>query len=365
MTRPEEALGHANAGTVALADRPALAPTSNEPKARRRVVVTGGAGFVGSSVVEAFVEAGDEVSVIDDLSSGSRAHLAALLASQRITLHVLSVTDTALSDVIAAEHPDVICHLAARASVPESILDPVTDAQVNLCGTIAVLEAARTAKVGRVLYAASGGSLYGERADPADEGAPRRPSSPYGLSKAAALDYLALYRSLHGLPYCALALANVYGPRQAGAGAQGEGAVVATFLGQALAKQPATIDGDGRQTRDFVFVDDVASAFVAAATCGEEGLYNISSGVATTIIELHRLVGSLTGTAIPPRHGPERNGDLRHSRLDPSRAWHDLGWRARTPLDAGLRRMLEAARRAEQRAAEGLGDDPLPPVVRG
>jgi UDP-glucose 4-epimerase len=310
-----------------------------------RMLVTGGAGFIGSTLVDRLLAEGHEVDVVDDLSSGSLANLAeARSAGGELRFHHLDIRDEALMEVIAHRRPDVIFHLAAQISVSDSVARPIYDAEVNVLGTIRLLEAARAAKTRKVVYAASGGTLYGEP-DPADlplaEHAPRGPLSPYGVSKMAAIDYLVAYRALHGSEFTALALANVYGPRQ---DAHGEAGVVAIFTSHLLAGETCVINGDGAITRDYVYVDDVVDAFARAAQRGGGLVLNIGTGIETTNNALYEHIAAAVGTSAPARHGPERAGDLQRSSLDPDRAGIHLGWQPWTTVREGVERVVAAHR---------------------
>lgn len=309
-----------------------------------RVLVTGGAGFIGSTLVDRLLAEDHEVEVIDDLSSGSLANLslARSLPGRRLKIHQLDVRSPALSDVMARRPPEVVYHLAAQADVRVSVARPSFDADVNILGTLQVLEAARAAGTSRVVFAASGGTLYGEpEAIPVDETAPQVPLSPYGVSKKAACDYLAAYRHLYGLDYCALALANVYGPRQ---DPHGEAGVVAIFAGNMAAGRRCTIFGDGTQTRDFVYVDDVVDAFVRAGERGGGVLVNIGTGIETSVNTLYTSMASVSGVETEARRLDGRPGELSRSALDPSRAAEALGWRAWTKLEDGLAAVMADVR---------------------
>jgi UDP-glucose 4-epimerase len=243
-------------------------------------------------------------------------------------------------DLITRRRPEVVFHLAAQADVRRSVADPVFDADVNLLGTLRILEGARLARAGRVVFAASGGTLYGEP-DPSElplkESLPHRPLSPYGVSKKAAIDYLVAYRELHSLEFAALALANVYGPRQ---DPHGEAGVVSIFAQRLVRGQPVTIFGDGEQTRDFVYVDDVVDAFVRAATKGGGLVCNIGTGRETSVNELFGTMAAQADTASEAIFEPLRPGELLRSCLDPSRAGIQLGWRSWTELGAGTAAVL-------------------------
>ncbi|HZU79412.1 MAG TPA: NAD-dependent epimerase/dehydratase family protein [Acidimicrobiales bacterium] len=306
-------------------------------------MVTGGAGFIGSTLVDRLLAEGHAVDVVDDLSSGSLANLAEARADQRndLTFHQIDVRSGEMVELMAHRRPEVVFHLAAQADVRVSVERPVFDADVNILGTLRVLEGARAARAGRVVFAASGGTLYGDpdTSDlPLRESQPHRPLSPYGVSKKAAIDYLVAYRELHSLEFCALALANVYGPRQ---DPHGEAGVVAIFAQRLLRGEAVTIYGDGEQTRDFVFVDDVVDAFVRAATRGGGLVLNIGTGHEVTVNELARVMQEKTGATATPQHAPARAGELRRNALDPERAGLHLGWRPWTELSDGVAAVVD------------------------
>ncbi|MGO9027523.1 MAG: NAD-dependent epimerase/dehydratase family protein [Acidimicrobiales bacterium] len=312
-----------------------------------RTLVTGGAGFIGSTLVDRLLAEDHTVDVVDDLSTGSLANLseARSSAGRHLSVHNLDIRSTEVVDLMARRRPQVVFHLAAQADVRVSVAQPVFDADVNVLGTVRVLEGARAAGSERVVFAASGGTLYGEpdAADlPVKESLPHRPLSPYGVSKKAAIDYLVAYRELHALEFVALALANVYGPRQ---DPHGEAGVVSIFAERILRGQPVTIFGDGDQTRDFVFVDDVVDAFVRAATRGGGLICNIGTGRETSVNELFRELCTQAGADNPAVHAPLRAGELRRSSLDPSRAGIHLGWKSWTGLQAGTAAVLGFVRR--------------------
>jgi UDP-glucose 4-epimerase len=300
-----------------------------------RAIVTGGAGFIGSHLVEALLARGDEVHIVDDLSSGSRENVA-----DGADLHEVDVRDEAIEELFAGLRPEVVFHLAAQADVGTSLERPTHDAEVNVVGTVRVLEGARAAGA-RVVFASTGGAIYGECERPAREDDERRPLSPYATSKLAGEEYLAAWNRLHGAQHSTCRLANVYGPRQLPAL---EGGVVAIFLDRLRDGHETKIFGDGGQTRDFVYVGDVAEAFLAAAGTAAAGVYNVSTGVATSVLELHRLCAETAGSEQEPQLADPRPGDVRHSVLDPSRAGRDLGWQAGTPLTEGLSRTWNWAR---------------------
>ena len=311
-----------------------------------KTLVTGGAGFIGSTLVDRLLAEGHSVDVIDDLSTGTLANLtdARATADNALTFHRIDIRAPEVVDLITRRKPDVIFHLAAQADVRVSVADPVFDADVNLLGTLRILEGARAADAQRVVFAASGGTLYGEPDDselPLKESLPQHPLSPYGVSKKAALDYLLAYRELHSLEFAALALANVYGPRQ---DPHGEAGVVAIFGERLLRGQPVTIFGDGEQTRDFVYVDDVVDAFVRAATKGGGLVCNIGTGRETSVNTLYREMAVQAGVEATTEHKPLRPGELARNCLDPTRAGIQLGWSPWTELSAGTAATIEFIR---------------------
>lgn len=295
-----------------------------------RVLVTGGAGFIGSHLADAFLDRGDQVAVIDDLSAGSPARL-----DERVILHMQSIVQAEpLAALIGEIRPALVCHLAAQIDVRASVASPADDARVNVVGTVNVLEAAR--RVGaRVLFCSTGGALYGRDAPiPSPESVPPLPESPYGVAKSCAEQYVGLYNRLHDTTHAVLRLANVYGPRQDPAG---EAGVVAIFCSRVVAGKEPTIYGDGKQTRDYVYVGDVVTAFLAAADAGIPGTWNIGTGIETTVLDLAATIGDVAGRAVRPDFAPPRPGELARSALDVELARRDLGWSAVTSLEDGLR----------------------------
>jgi UDP-glucose 4-epimerase len=293
------------------------------------VLVTGGAGFIGSHLVDAFLDRGDQVAVVDDLSAGSAARL-----DEHVLPHTCSVADTdRLSALIEEIRPALVCHLAAQIDVRASVMSPTYDAQVNVVGTVNVLEAAR--KVGaRVLLCSSGGALYGREVPaPSPETEAPAPESPYGTAKYCAEQYAGLYNRLHGTNHSVLRLANVYGPRQ---DPSGEGGVFGIFCSRALAGKPPTIYGDGKQTRDFVYVGDVVAAFLAAADTEVPGTWNIGTGTETSVLDLAAVIDKISGSSIEPVFAPPRLGELQRSVLEVDLARRDLGWTAATSLPDGV-----------------------------
>jgi UDP-glucose 4-epimerase len=306
-----------------------------------RALVTGGAGFIGSTLVDRLLAEDWRVDVVDDLSTGSLGNLneARSQPDRRFSFHRLDVASPAVADLIRHQRPDVIFHLAAQADVRVSVARPVFDATVNILGTLNICEGAVAAGVSKIVFASSGGTIYGAPEEiPTREGAPQHPESPYGVAKKAAGDYLHFYREVRGLEYSALALANVYGPRQ---DPNGEAGVIAIFAGKLLNHERPVIYGDGEQTRDFVYVDDVVDAFVRATEKGGGLLMNVGTGAETSVQQLFDAMARLTGFKGQARYEPPRAGELRRSALDPGRAAIHLGWKPWTSLEEGLARTLE------------------------
>ncbi|HEY1651185.1 MAG TPA: NAD-dependent epimerase/dehydratase family protein [Acidimicrobiales bacterium] len=308
-----------------------------------RTLVTGGAGFIGSNLVDRLLAEGHEVDVVDDFSTGSLSNLSEARGSggRALTIHHLDITAPAVVDLMARRRPELVFHLAAQADVRVSVARPAHDAAINIIGSLHVLEGARQAETERIVFAASGGTLYG---DPAPEDLPVReahvqqPLSPYGVSKKSVIDYLVAYRELHALEFCALALGNVYGPRQ---DPHGEAGVVAIFAERILRREPVTVFGDGEQTRDFVFVDDVVDAFVRAATRGGGLVCNVGTGHEISVNQLLSTMADQAGVEVSPVFAPLRPGELLRSCLDVERAAIQLGWRPWTELADGARAVLE------------------------
>ncbi len=297
-----------------------------------RILVTGGAGFIGSHLTEALLGAGHEVAVADNLSTGHAENVPAAAE-----LAEIDVTTPEIERLVVDLAPEAIFHLAAQAYVRQSVVDPVFDAQVNVIGTVRVATAAARAGTRVLVLASSGGTVYGEQRDfPADEGHPTKPECPYGLSKLCGELYLGMFSRSAGLRAVALRLANVYGPRQ---DPHGEAGVVAIFCGNVLAGQPVVVYGDGKQTRDFVYIDDVVRANLAAlAATGMRGSYNIGTARETDILTIARLIG---GPSVAIEHRPARSGEQRRSAIDWSRAKMELGWEPRVTLEDGLKATLE------------------------
>jgi UDP-glucose 4-epimerase len=309
-----------------------------------RSLVTGGAGFIGSNLVDALVERGDEVTVLDDLSHGSVENLSAAIDHHGVSLIEADVRDrAAVEEAFADARPERVFHLAAQISVRHSTADPAADAEINVGGTLNVLEASRRLGVRRLVNASTGGPIYGAGAPrPTPESEPVSPKSPYGVSKHAAEAYCQLYGRLHGVSSLSLRYANVYGPRQ---DPDGEAGVVAIFCGRLLGGRIATIFGDGRQERDFVYVEDVVTANLLGAESDVEGALNIGTGIGSSILDLARTLGRVVGARLEVEHAPERPGEGGSTALDPARAKELLGWRAEVSLEDGLRTTLESLHR--------------------
>jgi UDP-glucose 4-epimerase len=304
-------------------------------------LVTGGAGFIGSTLVDRLLAEGWKVDAVDDLSSGSLGNLAPAraLPDRRFSFHRLDVSSPAVVDLIAHRRPDVIFHLAAQIDVRLSVARPVFDATVNILGSLNVCEAALAGGVQKVVFAGSGGTLYGSPTEfPTREGAPEHPESPYGVAKKAVADYLHYYRETRSLDSTVLALANVYGPRQ---DPHGEAGVVAIFANQFLEHERPVIYGDGSQTRDFVYVDDVVDAFARAVDKGGGLLLNIGTGIETSVQQLYDVMSKLSGFREPAQYAPARPGEVQRSALDPGRAAIHLAWKPFTSLEEGTARTLE------------------------
>ena len=301
-----------------------------------KALVTGGAGFIGSHVVDALVERGDDVTVLDDLSTGKRENLSGPGAAAELV--EADIRDSrGMRDVIDRVRPHVVFHLAAQIDVRKSTADPAWDAGINVLGTINLLQASLEAGVDRFVNTSTGGAIYGEGAGrplPLDEQAECRPDAPYGQSKYAAEGYLSLYGRLYGLSSVALRLGNVFGSRQ---DPLGEAGVVAIFCGALLAGGTPRVFGDGHQTRDYVYVGDVVDAFLAGAESEARGTFNVGTGVETSVLELGRLLAGAIDREFDPEMAPPRPGVVQRIAIDSALAANELGWRPRTTLEQGLR----------------------------
>ncbi len=301
----------------------------------KRILITGGAGFIGSTIADLFLGAGWDVAVLDDLSSGKRENV-----PPAARFYPVDIRSAAAHEVLLKERPQVICHQAAQIDVRRSMADPRFDADVNVGGLLNLMQAAVEAgSVEHVLFASSGGATYGDTdAVPTPETHPQRPVSHYGAAKAASELYLGVYRANYGIPYAALRYANVYGPRQ---DPHGEAGVVAIFCGRLLDGKPCTIFGDGKQTRDYVFAGDVARANLLAAEKRFEGALNVGTGVETEVVELYAYLARAAGVTRPPEHVPARLGEQKRSCVDPAAASGAIGWRPEVALADGLARTFE------------------------
>ncbi len=299
-----------------------------------KVLVTGGAGFIGSHVCDAFVRAGHEVVALDNLSSGRKENL-----DPRVRLEVMDIRSPEAAQLIRAERPQVMCHLAAQMDVRRSVEDPRFDADANILGFLNLLEASRVAGVQKVVFSSTGGAIYGEQdVYPAPESHATRPVSPYGVSKAAGELYLGYYKAQYGMKFVALRYANVYGPRQ---NPHGEAGVVAIFCKRLLAGQECTIYGEGKQTRDFVYVEDVARANQLAVEKDFSGAINIGTGLETDINRLYTLLAEASGAPRPALHAPGKPGEQLRSCVDNALARKVLGWQPGVELADGLRRTMD------------------------
>lgn len=313
-----------------------------------KILVTGGAGFIGSHVVDAYLTAGHEVAVLDNMSTGREDNV-----NSGATIHRVDVRDLdEVQAAVASFKPEVINHHAAQSEVPKSVADPGYDASVNLVGGLNVLKAAVDYGVRKVVFSSTGGALYGEPdIVPADEDHPIRPLSPYGTSKYAFEQYLAMFQRTFGLNFTVLRYANVYGARQDFFAE--EGRVIAIFASRMIEGKPVTIDGDGNQSRDMVHVGDVAIANLAALDMGDGGTYHVSTGIPVTINDLFRKLALVTEYKDEPRFGPPRQGDVYRIALDNSRALEQLGWRPRILLEEGLRLTVDYFREQIARKTAG------------
>ena len=308
-----------------------------------KILVTGGAGFIGSHVVDTFLAAGHEVVVVDNLATGDARWI-----NERARFHEVDLRSARLARVFEAERPEVVAHLAAQASVARSVTDPAFDASVNIGGGIGLLECCRRYGVRRVIYSSSGGAGYGDTdVIPTPESHPTLPISPYGITKIAMEQYVHAWSGIYGISGVSLRYANIYGPRQ---NPQGEAGVVAIFCHRLLTGQIPMINGDGLQTRDYTYVEDVAAANLGALEHPEvTGPVNISTGVETSVVELYRALVEAAGSPVQAQHAPARPGEQRRSCLDPERAARVLGWKPSVSLGEGLRRTFAFFRKETAR----------------
>ncbi len=305
-----------------------------------KLLVTGGAGFIGSNLVDRLLADGHDVTAVDDLSNGRTRNLELARASEQpYRFAQIDITTMEFVDFVGQVQPEVILHLAAQVDVRVSVADPWLDARQNILGTISVCEAARRASVGKVVFTSSGGTIYGAPEKlPAAEDIPVRPESPYAVSKVSGELYVAAYGAMFGLSWTSLALANVYGPRQ---DPHGEAGVVAIFGTAMLERRPTKIFGDGSSTRDYLYVDDAVDAFVRAMSAGAGRRFNIGTGVQTSVLDLHHVVAVAAGALDEPEFAAPRTGELQANALDPSAAREVLGWSPQVDIDTGVGRTVE------------------------
>ena len=299
-----------------------------------KVLVTGGAGFIGSHLVDRLVQEGHDVIVVDNLSTGKRRNL-----NRTARFYKLDIQSWRLERVFRNERPNVVMHLAAQMDVRKSVEDPMFDAQVNILGTLNILQQSVKHGVRKIIFSSSGGAIYGEQdVYPAPETHPTKPLSPYGLSKLCGEQYLSYYQRIGGLQVVSLRYANVYGPRQ---DPEGEAGVVAIFIQKLLNNEQPVINGNGRQTRDFVFVEDVVEANLAMIGPETEGTYNVGTGIETSINDLFRILAQHTGSTCKEVHGPAKKGEQARSVVDSSKLRHEMSWEPRINITDGLKRTVE------------------------
>jgi UDP-glucose 4-epimerase len=307
-----------------------------------KVVVTGGAGFIASHIADAYIERGHEVHILDDLSTGQKINL-----NPKANLHVIDIADSKTVRLIEEIKPDALSHHAAQMDVRRSVADPTFDARVNILGFINLLEGCKNAAVKKVIFASSGGAVYGEQeVFPAPESHLTQPASPYGVSKRTGELYLSYYQQAFGLPYIALRYANVYGPRQS---PHGEAGVVAIFLTLLLNGKIPVINGDGKQTRDYVYVGDVVAANVAALDSPYIGQINIGTGIETDVVTIYEHLCQAVGSKVQAQHGPAKTGEQRRSCLNNRHASEILAWRPQVALADGLQRTADHFRKTLNR----------------
>lgn len=306
-----------------------------------KVLVTGGAGFIGSHIVDLLIQRGDEVIIIDNLSTGKEEQI-----HPQARFYCIDLNDPRLIEIVKEEQPDAIVHQAAQIHVPTSVENPVFDATCNIIGTLNVLEACRQANVQKVVYASSAAVYGNPQYLPLDEEHPVQPLSGYGISKHTPEHYLQVYHQLYGLDYTVLRYSNVYGIRQ---DPQGEGGVISIFLEKIFSGQPLVVFGNGEQTRDYIYVEDVAKANLAALSKGSREIINIGTGVATSLNELIEMFEEITGKELEVKHAPERQGDIKHSLFDIEKAIRLLDWQPKTSIREGLRKTYEYYKKQNHR----------------
>jgi UDP-glucose 4-epimerase len=299
-----------------------------------KILLTGGAGFIGSHITDSAIDAGMEVVILDNLFTGKKENL-----NPRAKFYLADIRHKDIADIFADEKPDVVCHHAAQVSVRNSVDDPCLDAEINIVGSINVIDNCKKFEVKKIVFASSGGAIYGEQEKfPAPEEHPARPDSPYGAAKLSVEHYLYIYKKVFGLKYIALRYSNVYGPRQ---DPHGEAGVVAIFTGKMLSGQTPLINGDGGQTRDYVYVKDVVQANIRAFQSDAEGPFNVGTGIETDVNQLYSLIRERTGYRGGNEHGPAKAGEQYRSVLDCARIKEGLGWEPKFSLEDGLRETVE------------------------
>jgi UDP-glucose 4-epimerase len=303
-----------------------------------KYLVTGAAGFIGSHLVDRLIGEGNEVVVIDDLSTGKKENI-----NSKAVFYNTDICDTGISEIFKKEKPELLFHLAAQIDVRKSVADPIHDAQINILGSLNLFENSRQNNVKKIIFMSTGGAIYGD-ADviPTPETYKESPVSPYGVAKLSIDKYLHYYQAVFGLSYISLRPSNVYGPRQS---SKGEAGVVAIFCDQMLAKKTPIIYGDGRQTRDFVYVDDVIDACIAAANSDKTGIYNIGTGIETSITRIFELIRGSTGAECEPIYAPARSGEQKKSCLDSSKIKKDMGWSSKIGIEEGIKKTVEYFRK--------------------
>lgn len=299
-----------------------------------KILVTGGAGFIGSNLTDALIQQGHDVSVVDNLSTGQKENL-----NKKAKFFELDLTDEKLTEIFEIEKPEIIFHLAAQIDVRKSVTDPVWDAKQNILGSVNLLESAKKHKVKKIIFSSTGGAIYGDTDQiPTPEGHPELPISPYGIAKLTIEKYLYYYNKIFGLLYIALRYSNVYGPRQ---NSKGEAGVVAIFCDKLLANQNPVIHGDGKQTRDYVFVDDVVRANLAALESEKIGIYNIGTSIEADVNKIAELIKSNIDTDIEFTYADAKEGEQQKSCIDYSKAKNELGWHPEINLEEGIKKTVD------------------------
>ena len=298
-----------------------------------KYIVTGGAGFIASHIVDKLIEQKNEVAVIDNLSTGKKENL-----NPKAVFYKIDIQDSKISEIFKKEKPDIVFHYAAQIDVRKSVENPIESAKTNILGSLNILENCRNFGVKKIIFASSGGAIYGEtKIIPTPEGCPAQPISPYGIEKLVVENYLHFYKKEYGLDYLILRFANVYGPRQ---NSKGEGGVVAIFCAKLLDGSHPVVNGDGKQTRDFIFVDDIIKANILGLNKNESGVFNIGTGVETDINTVFEKLKEMFGSKVQETHGPGKAGEQKRSCLNCAKAEEELGWTAKYNLENGLKDTL-------------------------